>query len=162
MTPAAEAGRRPDRPAVLVGLLCGGVMLALGGWGLLAPRSFALWTAFAPYNPHLVHDLGAFQVGIGATVLLALLWHDSLGVALSGFVVADNTHAVNHAVDRHLGGHDTDSLYLAVLAGLALLGLASHLRRRSRRVSPWHTRLRGGVTGSPYRRQHQEFPPRED
>ena len=129
MNSSPRPGHREDLLAFVVGTLSGGVMVGLGAWCLAAPRSFAAWIAFAPYNEHLVHDLGAFQVGIGATVLLALVWHDSLGVALSGFIAASSIHAVNHAVDRHLGGHDTDSVLLCVLTALAALGLASHIRR---------------------------------
>ncbi len=42
--------------------------LALGIWALIDPSSFfdniADWP---PYNRHFIHDIGAFQVAIGAT-----------------------------------------------------------------------------------------------
>jgi len=41
-------------------------MLVLGIWAFFAPASFADFVAF-PYNRHLLHDVGAFQIGIGTT-----------------------------------------------------------------------------------------------
>ena len=52
-----------------------------------------------------MHDAGAFQLDIGITLLLAVAWRDGLALALAGFLVANTTHAVNHAVDLDLGGH---------------------------------------------------------
>jgi hypothetical protein len=70
-----------------------------GVWAFFAPASFAEFVAF-PYNRHLLHDVGAFQIGIGATVLLALVWADSIMVVLGGYVVGGSFHIV----DRHIGG----------------------------------------------------------
>jgi hypothetical protein len=41
----------------------------------------------APCNQHLIHDAGAFQIGIGAALLLALVCPDALLVALTGFTL---------------------------------------------------------------------------
>jgi hypothetical protein len=49
-------------------LLCAASMLSLGLWAVVAPRSFAGWISFPPYNEHLIHDPGAFQIGIGAAL----------------------------------------------------------------------------------------------
>jgi hypothetical protein len=38
--------------------------------------------AAPPYNEHLIHDAGAFQLGIGVAVLAALWWPDGLVAAL--------------------------------------------------------------------------------
>jgi hypothetical protein len=73
-------------------------MLVAGIWAGIAPRSFARLVAF-PYHEHSLHDLGAFQVGIGATLLLALVWRDAPTVALSGFLTANTLQAVSHAID---------------------------------------------------------------
>ena len=54
-------------------LLVAAGMLAAGLWCLFAPRSFAEAVRF-PYAEHFLHDLGAFQFGIGATLALALIW----------------------------------------------------------------------------------------
>jgi hypothetical protein len=59
-----------EMAAVTIGGL---FMLVLGIWAFFAPASFAEIVAF-PYNRHLLHDVGAFQIGIGTTMLLALMW----------------------------------------------------------------------------------------
>jgi hypothetical protein len=91
-------------------------------------RSFAQFIDFAPYNEHLLHDVGAFQIGIGATLLLALLWNDALAVALAGFVVGGGVHTVSHIVDRRLGGHSFDPWALGALAVVGAIALAIRLR----------------------------------
>ena len=59
------------QPGVTAAIIIRGLfMLAFGIWAFFAPVSFADFVAF-PYNGHLLHDVGAFQIGIGATVLLA-------------------------------------------------------------------------------------------
>jgi hypothetical protein len=54
-------------------------------------------------------------------MLLSLMWSDSIGVALVGFIVAGAIHSINHALDRHLGGHPLDQWGLA---GLVLVAQA--------------------------------------
>jgi hypothetical protein len=64
------ASRRLGQPYVAAILaLAGTGMLAAGIWAGAAPRSFARFVAF-PDHEHFLHDLGAFQVGIGAVSLL--------------------------------------------------------------------------------------------
>jgi hypothetical protein len=82
-----------------------------------------------PYHEHFLHDLGAFQLGIGATLLLALIWTDALAVALAGFLVSNSLHAINHAFDRALGGHDSDAWTLGTLSVLVLVALALRMRQ---------------------------------
>lgn len=113
-----------------VAMLCGGSILVVGVWALLAPASFSGWIDFPPYNEHLLHDAGAFQVGIGVSVLTALVWSDAVAVTLLGFLVAGTIHAVNHGVDLHLGGHPSDQWLLGALDLLALVALGVHLRHR--------------------------------
>jgi hypothetical protein len=48
----------------------------------------------APLPDRLLHDVGAFQIGIGVSVLLSLMWSDSIGVALVGFIVAGAIHSI--------------------------------------------------------------------
>jgi len=43
-------------------------------------------------------------VGLGVTLLLALIWSDALATALAGYVVANTVHTVSHIVDLDLGG----------------------------------------------------------
>jgi hypothetical protein len=90
--------------ATIAVIVVGGFMLIFGVWSLLFLRSFDALIDFPPYNEHLLHDAGAFQIGIGVSVLLSLMWSDSIGVAL----VAGTIHSINHALDRHLGGHSSD------------------------------------------------------
>jgi PPOX class probable F420-dependent enzyme len=118
--PAAE---RYHRFVLAVTGLAGLGMAVAGSWALAAPGSFADAVAF-PANVHFVHDAGAFQIGIGATLLLAVYWRDAPALALAGFLVANTLHAVNHAVDADLGGHGWEPYGLAgasLLTGAALL-----------------------------------------
>ena len=122
-------GWSPARPmdwgsrfVLVVTLLAGLFMTAAGAAALLAPRWFADAAGF-PRHTHFVHDAGAFQLGIGVTVLLALAWRDGLALVLAGFLVANTTHAVNHGVDIDLGGHSGDRWGLAALSLLTAVAL---------------------------------------
>src|SRR5215217_5514794 len=81
-----------EMAAVTIGGL---FMLVLGIWAFFAPASFADFVAF-PYNRHLLHDVGAFQIGIGTTMLIALLWAESVMVVLAGYVVGARFHLPHH------------------------------------------------------------------
>jgi hypothetical protein len=83
-----------------------------------------------PYHEHFLHDLGAFQVGIGATPLLALVWRDAAAVALAGFLVANSLHAVSHAVDQELGGRASDPYVIGAVSLLVVAALVLRLRQR--------------------------------
>jgi hypothetical protein len=69
-----------------------------------------------------------FQIGIGVTMLLALLRTDTIMVALAGYVVGTGFHLASHIIDRHIGGHIYDP---AVLGLMLLIGLAG-MRARTR------------------------------
>ena len=97
-------------------------MLVAGIWALLAPKAFATATNF-PLSEHYVHDAGAFQIGIGATLIFALLWRDGYVVALAGYLVSNTIHMVNHFLDLNLGGHWWDPWPLAVLSVLTTIAL---------------------------------------
>jgi hypothetical protein len=114
--------RRRQPVLVAAVLICAVSMLGLGAWAFLAPHSFADFIDYPPYNRHLIHDAGAFQLGIGVTTLLALLWPDGLLAALTGFTVASALHTVSHWTDRGTGGHGSDvpSLALTVVALVAI------------------------------------------
>lgn len=122
--------RRRQPVVVVATLVCAASMLGLGAWAFLAPDSFARFIDYPPANRHLLHDAGAFQLGIGVTVLLALVWADSLLVALTGFAVASGLHTVAHAIDRQLGGHDSDVPSLALLTVVALIAISVRIRGR--------------------------------
>jgi PPOX class probable F420-dependent enzyme len=124
------SGQRGGHGFVLaVGFFSGTFMIGAGLWALLAPGSFAGFADFPPYNHHFLHDLGAFQLGIGVTLLLALIWRDALALGLAGFLVSNSVHAVNHAVDLHLGGHGHgDWMAPAVLSMAVVAALWLRLR----------------------------------
>ena len=124
--------RRRQPVLVAAVLICAASMLALGAWAFLAPESFARFIDYPPYNRHLIHDAGAFQLGIGATVLLALWWSDALVVALTGFAVASGLHTVSHWTDRNLGGHGSDVPSLGLLTLVALIAIYARVQERKR------------------------------
>ena len=108
--PAAPA--RPRQAVVTTAaVICGLSMLGLGIWAFLDPPSFSDFIDFAPYNRHLIHDAGAFLV------------------ALTGFAVASGLHTLSHAIDRSLGGHDSDVPSLGLLTVVALIALYLHGRK---------------------------------
>ena len=117
---------RGRRFVLAVTLLAGLFMTAAGVAALLTPSWFADTAGF-PRHTHFVHDAGAFQLGIGVTLLLALAWRDGLAVALAGFLVANTTHALNHAVDLDLGGRSGDAWGLAALSLLTAAALVVRL-----------------------------------
>lgn len=105
-------------------------MLVPGVWAFLAPTNFAREIAlFDPYNRHYLHDVGAFQIGLGIAALMALRWRNGAVVALGGLLVANAAHTVSHAVDRNLGGRPTDIPILLALAALAAAGLLARPAR---------------------------------
>jgi hypothetical protein len=112
--------------AVLVGLLT----FALGLWAFVGPQSFfdqlAMWE---PYNKHFLHDVGAFQMGLGATLALAIFVKDSLLLALTGVGFGSVMHAIAHVIDKGEGGKSSDPVLLGILA--AIVVIAAVLRARS-------------------------------
>ena len=114
--------------AVLVAAL---MMLVAGAWCWLDPVSFAAATNW-PEHEHFLHDAGAFQMGIGITLLAALWWRDVLAVVLVGAVFTNGLHAVNHLMDRELGGRPADAWLIGLVALVALAGLVVRLRSRRR------------------------------
>src|SRR5215216_1415716 len=122
----ARSTDRARRFVLAVTLLAGLFMAAAGVAALLAPGWFADAAGF-PRHTHFVHDAGAFQLGIGITLLLAVAWRDGLALALAGFLVANTTHAINHAIDIDLGGHSGDGWGLAALSPLTAVALVVRL-----------------------------------
>ncbi|MER7012950.1 hypothetical protein ABT324_16145 [Saccharopolyspora sp. NPDC000359] len=100
------------------------MMLVIGAWCRLDPTGFAAWANW-PDHEHFLHDAGVFQVGIGLLMLTALVQRDALTVVLTGFVVVNTLHGVNHAVDTG-GGHPSDPW---ILFGAAALGAVALLVR---------------------------------
>lgn len=120
---------RPHQFAAAIALALGLLTSAFGAWALVTPESFAAIIApFAPYNAHYLRDLGAFQLGLGAGLLLAACGGDGLLVALSGYALGGAAHTLSHVIDRDSGGHPADAPLLGVLVIVALVALL--LRRR--------------------------------
>lgn len=96
--------------------------LAAGLWAMLAPRSFHLAVApFPPYSQHLVHDIGAFQLGLAGCLVAGLFLQDALVAVLAGNTVAAVAHFASHVLDRSAGGHTGDPATLGAIALLLTL-----------------------------------------
>lgn len=100
---------------------------AAGVWAFTSPSSFAEFVQF-PEHEHFLHDVGAFQIGLGAMLLLALIWADTLAVVLAAFLLGNTLHTVAHFVDLDLGGDLWQALVLA--GGSVLFAVALWLRLR--------------------------------
>jgi hypothetical protein len=109
-------------PKLLIGLAAAG-LLASGLFAMLAPeRFFELVALYPPYNRHFIHDIGAFMLGLGAALGLALALSDALLVALCANAVAAVAHFLSHVFDRELGGLPSDPTTFGVFA-LLIIGL---------------------------------------
>ena len=121
---------------VMVAIAVGVGLVALGLWAMVSPQSFFDRIAlFEPYNQHFLQDIGAFQIGLGATLLLAGLMPQlsALTVALVGVGLGGATHAVSHVIGIDLGGRPATDIPLFSLVAVALLwaGALSWRRRVS-------------------------------
>ena len=110
--------------AVAVG--AGASFLAFGLWAMVAPQTFFDAVArFEPYNQHFVQDVGAFQIGLGAVLILSVI--DATAgappVALLGAGTGSGAHLVSHLVGLDLGGTPgTDIPFFAAVTLLLLVG----------------------------------------
>lgn len=90
-----------------VAIVAGISFVGLGAWAMLDPASFfATIASFEPYNKHFVQDIGAFQIGLGAVLLLAgaSSQPDALVVALVGVGVGATFHFLSHLIGGEHGG----------------------------------------------------------
>jgi hypothetical protein len=92
--------------------------LALGIWATADTTSFYENIAeFPPYNRHFLHDLGAFQIGLGAALLLALIWRgDAVLAVLGGAAAGATVHWAVHIADEEHGGRSSDPYTLGLIA----------------------------------------------
>ena len=110
------------------------VFTAAGLWAMIDPRSFYLNAApFPPYNVHLLHDIGAFQIGLGACLAAGLRLGDALLVVLVGNTFGAVAHFIAHVVDRDEGGHVSDPF---IFGFVALLLIALTVARATTSSSP--------------------------
>lgn len=106
--------------------------LAFGLWALLAPQSFFDTLAtFEPYNRHFVHDIGAFQIGIGAILFLLIAGppSDGLAAGLLGAGIGSLAHVLSHIMDSGLGGNPALDFPNFTIMTVALL-VAGYQRHR--------------------------------
>ncbi len=113
---------------VAVTAAVGAVTAGIGIWCLIDPNSFADAVGFDAHR-HFLHDVGAFQLGLGVTLLLALVWADALATALAGFVAANTVHTVNHVVDLNVGGSVAQAWVLGVVSVALALAFVLRLRQ---------------------------------
>jgi predicted anti-sigma-YlaC factor YlaD len=122
------------------------ILYAIAGAAAASFLIFGLWPFFdsfsfyeevadyPPYNAHFLHDVGAFQIGLGAVLVFALIWpRDAILVALLGTGIAAAFHFVAHIQDE--GGDAGQTKSLGLLAVL-LLGGAAWQWARTRRAGP--------------------------
>lgn len=115
---------------VIVSALGAVFFIGPGLWAFIDAESFYDELApFEPYNEHFIHDIGAFQLGIGAA-LAAAVWRrtDALFAALAGAAVGSVFHTLAHFVDHDLGGKDSDVFVFAAVTVLLAAGAFVSLR----------------------------------
>lgn len=123
---------RSDLVSTIVVAVFGAFTLLLGLWALVDASSFYDNIGeFPPYNNHFVHDVGAFQIGIGAALLAALAWRDdAILVALCGAAAGAITHEIAHIIDADDGGRDSDPITLGIIAAILAGTFLWRLRNR--------------------------------
>lgn len=105
----------------VIAALAAAFYLVFGIWAFAAPESFYENIAtYPPYNEHLFHDLGAFQIGLGVAALAGLLLSNALAAVLAGVAAGSLLHGLSHIVDHGLGGRSSDP-WTVGLVGLAIL-----------------------------------------
>ncbi|MGI8426251.1 MAG: hypothetical protein ACR2FO_04070 [Actinomycetota bacterium] len=124
-----ETGAQSKRlfPKV-VGFIGVAVFLGSGLWAMVAPKSFFETAAtFEPYNQHFLQDIGAFMVGLGVVLLLALMAPRAaaLGVALAGVGAGSAAHTISHGLGRNLGGNPSVEIPMLAVLTLLLFGAAA-------------------------------------
>ena len=117
-------GSRPTRFVQAATVVAALSTLVPGGWMRIDPASFARLANFPVHDEHLPARRRGVSDGIGLMMLCTLPYRDLSAVVLAGFVFTNTFHAITHALDRHIGGNDSDWWMLAlvsVLAGAALV-----------------------------------------
>ena len=99
--------------------------LAVGGWIVLAPRSFFGWRWVSldePYNAHLLLDVGVFNLALGVLLALAAGYGQRLlsRVALLAFLTYSAGHLAVHATHRD-GFTATEVAELLVVLALGVV-----------------------------------------
>jgi hypothetical protein len=112
----------------VIAVLAGVFLVGFGIWAFLSPSTFYSSIAlFPPYNQHFLHDVGAFQVGLGTALLLTQLFDDALLAVLGGNAVGATIHLISHQLDRSLGGNPSTDI--PFLGGLSVLLIGAWVLR---------------------------------
>jgi hypothetical protein len=141
-----RSGRGWIRPVRRAGVgALGLVELSWGGWAYFAPAGFFAdfpgfghrWTAaYPPYNQHLIADLGATFLTIGALLVLAAVLDDAriTAVVLAGAMLFNLLHLAFHATHEcTMSGADYPLSLLALLFGVLVPAVLLALLPRRRR-----------------------------
>jgi uncharacterized membrane protein len=115
----------------VVAALGGLFFLVTGIWAFADQSTFYDVVApFPPQNVHFLRDAGAFQIGLGAVLLLATWRSDALFVSLAGVGIGSAFHFAGHVIDIDRGGEPVrDLVSLAALAAILLLAAAFRWRQ---------------------------------
>ncbi|MGO2037225.1 MAG: hypothetical protein ACTH2U_12155 [Brevibacterium sp.] len=97
-------------------------LISAGAFARFDPAGFAAFTGWENHI-HFLHDAGVFQIGIGLMMLAGFGARDALTLGLGGFLFVNTFHALNHALDHHLGGSHLATWFLLGLSVLAAIGL---------------------------------------
>ena len=113
-----------------ISFIVGLFYLLSGGWAFLLPSSFYVTVAtFPPYNLHLLHDAGAFQVGLGVALVGAAVAGRWLAPVVMGALAGSLLHLLAHLIDINLGGHPaTDLPSLALIIAALVVALVLEMR----------------------------------
>ncbi len=123
------------------------VELSWGGWAYFAPAEFYRdfpgfghrWTAgYPPYNEHLIADLGATFLTIGALLVFAAVRNDNrvTAVVLAGAMLFNVLHLAFHAThEGTMTGADYPLSLLALLFGVLVPAVLLALLPRHRRAA---------------------------
>jgi hypothetical protein len=121
------------------------VSLGAGLWAMLDPHGFYENAArYPPYSRHFIHDIGAFQIGLGGCLVAGVLVRDALLVVLAGNTLGAVAHFAGHVADSNIGGGANDPVIFGVLALVfAALTMAHWMRRAEAGHSTTVSRARG-------------------
>jgi hypothetical protein len=129
---STAARSRSDLVSTIVVAAFGVFTLAFGLWAMIDASSFFDNIGeFPPYNNHYVHDVGAFQIGVGAALIGALAWrNDAILAALCGAAAGATVHEIAHIIDADDGGSDSDPVVLGIIAAVLVATFLWRLRAR--------------------------------
>lgn len=117
-------------PLVIAGVAALAFVLP-GLWAFFAPENFFENAGpFQQYNEHYVHDVGAFQFGIGAMIAAAIVRKgDAIFAVLFGAGLGSALHTAAHFIDRDLGGFRADWLAFGLITVVLFYGAWEQSRR---------------------------------